>query len=116
MELKNEFNIWALAIVLVSAIAALLLFGIVGARLVLGAFVFFFIPFYLILDNFELTQQEKAIFSIFLGITFLPSLVFWLGFIVPFRASLIISFVIFVGIGFLIKKFKRSGKNNSLSQ
>ena len=64
-------------------------------------------PFYYVLDNFDITLNEKIIFSITLGLTLFPSFAFLIGFLVPFKVSIIITFIILTVISFIIKKLKK---------
>ena len=81
------------------------LFGITGARLVLGI-AFLSLPFYLIFDSFNLASGEKFVFSTLLGITIFPSLVYITGLVISFRISIIVIFVILLIISFSVRKFK----------
>lgn len=83
------------------------LFGITGLRTGLAFAILYFIPMYLIMDLFDLTQSEKTIFAFFISLGIYPSLVYWLGFLVPFSVSIFLSFILLLIIGFLIKKFKK---------
>lgn len=105
MELRNENNMMMAAFLIVASLGSFALFGISGLRTALGIFVFIFLPFYLILNNFDLSQSENAVFSFFIGITLFPSLVYWLGFVVPFRISVLVVFAVLLIAGFFIKRF-----------
>ena len=80
------------------------LFGITGIRVVVGI-VFISLPLYLILNNLDLTQGEKFVFSVLLGITIFPSLVYILGFVVSFRVSIFIVFLVLLIVSYLTKRF-----------
>lgn len=108
MNISKELKEFAvlLSIALFMALAfSFVLFGITGARVVLGV-VFVSLPFYFMLNNFELEESEKIVFSILLGLTILPSFVYLLGFVFSFRISIGIVFVILVIIAFISKKYK----------
>ena len=64
-------------------------------------------PVYLILNNFDLTSEEKLIFSFFLGIGIFPSIVYLLGLVISFRIGIIITFILMILIGFALKKYKQ---------
>jgi len=81
-------------------------FGIAGVRVALGI-VLVTVPFYLILNNFELEEGEKVVFSVLLGLTILPSFAYLLGFLISFRLSMAVIFTILVIASFLIKKFRK---------
>jgi len=65
----------------------------------------FVVPLYLILDNFDLGQDEKIVFSFFLGVGIFPSLVYWLGLFISFRLSIFITFVLLIVVGFVVRKY-----------
>ena len=94
-----------LFILIVATVAFLFkLFGIIGLRFGLG-FILVSLPFYIILRNFDLSEGERFVFSILLGITLFPSLVYLLGLVISFKLSIGIAFVIFLAVGFGIKKY-----------
>ncbi len=82
------------------------LFGFTGVKIIIGAFLCFFIPFYLILDNFEMERGEKVIFSFFIGLGVFSAITYYIGIVVgSLRISMGITFILLVAIGLLIKKF-----------
>ena len=106
-ELKSENNILfgiALLLVILGSFAIL---GFTGLRTVLGIIIVIFLPFYLILDNLSIDQGEKVLFSFFISITVFPSLVYWLGFIVPFKMSIFVIFIALLVAAYTIKKFSK---------
>ena len=100
---KLIFSSILLLIVLVFSFA---LFRITGVRIVLGI-VFISLPIYLILNNFELGEGEKFVFSIMLGLTIFPSLVYLLGLVISFRIAIIITFLIIIATAFALRKYKK---------
>jgi len=108
---KKELGILALILI---GIFSLIFFGFTGFKVVIGFIALFFLPFYLILDNFDLEEGEKIIFSLFIGVVMFPSLVYLLGGIFGIRISIIVSFVVFVLGGLMIRWFfSRANKNTS---
>ncbi len=109
MKLKNSESkgliVFLLIIMSVILIFSYFLFGVTGARVALGI-AFLSVPFYLILNNFGLEESEKFVFSILLGITIFPSLVYLLGLLVSFRISIAAVFVALVAAGFALRKIK----------
>jgi apolipoprotein N-acyltransferase len=106
MELPKVENLGFIGI----SIAVILVFfyfilGFSAMMSVLGIILLFIVPMYLILDNFELGQDEKIVFSFFLGVGIFPAITYWLGMIISFRISILITFVVLVGAGFLVRKF-----------
>lgn len=85
-----------------------LLFGITGLRTFIGVVLFFFVPFFIILSNFNLELEEKILFSFFIGIGFFSTLTYWLGFLVgSLRISIILVFSALIVIGIVIKFVKK---------
>lgn len=80
--------------------------GFSGMMSALGIILLFIVPFYLILDNFDLSQDEKIVFSFFVGAGIMSSLPYWLGLFISFRIAIFASFVILIVFGILIKKHK----------
>ena len=91
------------AALLIALVFSFVLFGITGIRVVLGI-VFVSLPFYFILNNFKLEEGEKIIFSILLGLTIFPSMVYLLGFLISFRLSIIIVFAVLTIFAWLLRK------------
>jgi len=87
------------------------LFGVTGLRVALGI-ILVLLPFYVILSNFELSYGEKSVFSILLGFTILPSLAYILGLIMSFRMAIAITFIVFIGIGIILRKHKSKSTSN----
>lgn len=87
------------------------LFGITGVRTILGIVLLFFIPFFLILNNFNLNFDEKIIFSFFLGLGFFSIFTYWLSFVLgSLRVSMVVVFFILSGIGLMIKFLRKKTK------
>ena len=106
MKLPEVKNIKLIGIV----VAVILIFfyfilGIPGMLAVLGIMLLFIVPTYFILDNFELDQDEKIVFSFFMGTGIFPSIAYWIGMIISFRIAIFITFVVMIAAGVLIKKF-----------
>ena len=79
--------------------------GFSGMMSVLGIILLFIVPIYFILDNFELGQDEKLIFSFFLGVGIFPSITYWLGLFISFRLSIFITFIILIVVCFVVRKY-----------
>ena len=80
--------------------------GLGGMMSVLGIFLLFIAPMYLILDKFGLEQDEKLVFSFFIGVGILPSLVYWSGLLISFKVAILVSFIILIMTSFLIRTHK----------
>jgi apolipoprotein N-acyltransferase len=94
-------------ILVLIALFSFIFLGFTGFKVIFGMLFVFFLPFYLILDNFNLSRSEKVIFSFFIGIGIFPALVYWLGVLMSFKLAIVISFILFIGLGFILKKFKK---------
>ena len=110
VKLGNKELIAGIAAVV--AIFFLTLFGLTGLKTLAGAFLFFFLPFYLILDNFDLEKSEKIIFSLFIGLGVFSTFVYYLGFLfgsIKMAAAVTFFLLASIGIGlrFFVKKRKK---------
>ena len=113
MEFKIKdkgFAAFLLACLLVILLFSYFLFGITGIRVVLGI-VLVSLPFYFILNTFNLEEGEKFVFSLLFGMTVFPSLVYALGFLVSFKISILIIFIFLAIAAFLISKFRKKTNN-----
>jgi len=110
MKLKDYFPknlmIFLLVVILTIMIFSFALFGITGIRVVFGLILMWF-PFYLILNHFEITLGEKFVFSLVLGITLFPSIVFLIGFLISFRMAIAVTFLLLMAVFFLIRRYKK---------
>lgn len=111
MKEFNEKGFLAFALILIAAIAVFssALFGLTGARVVFGI-ILVSVPFYFILGSFGLAEGEKIVFSVLSGLTIFPSLVYILGFLISFRISIIMAFIILIGLALLLHKYRKSWK------
>ena len=98
-------------LILVGALFLILLiylFGITGLRTGLALIVLYFIPMYLIMSLFDLTAVEKVVFAFFLSLGIYSILVYWIGFLVSFKVSVFLSFVLLLAVWYIIRRFKKS--------
>jgi len=90
-----------------------ILFGIMGARVILGFSLLFFLPFYIILSNFDISVEEKAIFSLLLGIGIFPTISHYLGMIFSsMKIAIVTSFVLLMAIGIAFNRYYPKLKKN----
>src|SRR3989338_4339185 len=92
------------------SVAVILLFfylmlGFSAMTAVLGIIILFIAPIYLVLDSFDLEQDEKLVFSFFLGAGIFPSIVYWMALFISFRASILITFAVLIAAGYAARKF-----------
>ena len=98
-----------LSALIAAAIVAFFYFlmGTSAALTVFTIMAFFMLPTYLILDNFNLEQDEKLVFSFFGGVGVFSSIAYWIGRFISFKIGIFITFAILVLLSFLIKKYKK---------
>lgn len=94
-------------ILLVALLFFYFMLGFSAAMSVLGIALLFIVPMYLILDNFSLEQDEKIIFSFFIGAGVFPSIAYWLGMLISFRVAILVTFILLAGVGVLVRRFYR---------
>lgn len=99
-----EFIVFLSILLLVALIFSFALFGITGIRIVFGI-VLVSLPFYLMFNSFKFPEGEKFVFSVLMGLTIFPSLVYLLGLVISFRISIITVFITLIGISFALRKY-----------
>ncbi len=82
-----------------------LILGFSGMMAALGIILLLIVPVYLILDNLDLTQDEKIVFSFFIGAGIFPAIAYWLGMLISFRIAILITFILLLVVAYLIKKY-----------
>ena len=109
-ELKSENGMFIGILLAVAAISSFAMLRFGAVRTVLGFAALVFLPFYLIFNSLDLQNGEKAMFALFSSIALFPSFAYWLGFIVPFKAAMAITFIVLVVAAYAVKKWlkKRS--------
>jgi len=106
MKLPSKEDLGFIGIVVaIVLIFFYIILGFSGMMSALGIILLFIVPTYLILDNFDLRQDEKIVFSFFIGVGVFPSIVYWLGLFISLKIAIFISFIVLVAIGFLVGKF-----------
>ena len=106
MNFPKIENLGFIGIIMVVILAFFyFILGFSGMMAVLGIILLFIVPIYLILDNFELDQDEKIVFSFFIGVGIFPAIVYWLGMIISFRIAIFITFIVLIVVGFVVRKF-----------
>ena len=79
--------------------------GLGGMMSILGIFLLFIAPMYFILGNFGLEEDEKLVYSFFIGVGILPSLAYWAGLFISFKIAVLVSFIVLIITGFLIRNY-----------
>ena len=106
MKLPKIENIGFIGIVvIIILIFFYFILGFSAMMTALGIILLFMFPTYIALDSFDLDQDEKIVFSFFLGVGIFPSLAYWLGMLISFRVAIFITFVILIISAYLIRRF-----------
>ena len=108
---KKELIVFSPIVILIALVFSFALFGITGARVALGI-ALVSLPFYLVIDNFELVEGEKIVFSILLGLSVFPSLAYLLGLVLSFRIALAVAFITFIATAVILGKYKTKKISN----
>ena len=111
MELPRIENRGCMGILALAVMAFFyLILGFSGMMTILGIILLLMFPAYLILNSFELEQDEKIIFSFFLGAGIFPSITYWIGMLISFRIAIAVTFIILIITAFIINKLKKHKK------
>ncbi|MBW2976432.1 hypothetical protein KY347_03225 [Candidatus Woesearchaeota archaeon] len=108
MSLSKEDLGFIGIIAVIALIFFYIILGFSGMMSALGIILIFIVPTYFIIDNFNLETDEKVVFSFFLGAGIFPSIAYWLGILMSFKLAILVTFVLLLAVGFLVKKFKKS--------
>ncbi|MBI2101442.1 hypothetical protein HYT53_02425 [Candidatus Woesearchaeota archaeon] len=103
----KENKIFMAIILALTAIFFFAALGITGLRTIAGTILLFILPAYLILNNFDLSAQEKIVFAFFIGVGIFPSVVYLLGLVISLRAAIAITFILLIVIAFMAKKYMK---------
>ena len=106
---KEKWTMAGIGLVII-ALFSFIFLGFTGFRTVFGFIVFSFLPFYFILNNFEIRESEKIVYSIFFGLILFSSFAYWLGFVVSFKLGIFLISITLYVIAFLIHKFQKKKK------
>ena len=106
MKLPDKENMAFVGIIVFLILAFFFyILGASGSISALGIILIFILPTYSILNNFKLDNDEKIVFSFFIGAGIFPSIAYWLGIFISFKVSILITFILFLISGLLIKKY-----------
>jgi len=101
------------------AAAALVLFGawmiagLTAVRVIAGMFVLFFLPFYFIMRNLDIEEDERIFFSFFLGFGLIPVIVYYGNKIISsLRVTILVTVVILIAIGLALPWLKKAKPNS----
>ena len=105
MEQKAEDFGFIGIIVAITLIFLFFILGLKGLITGIGVIIFLVIPFYLILDSFSLENDEKLVFSFFLGAGIFGSIAYWIGYFISFRIAIFVTLILLLLVVFFVKKF-----------
>ncbi len=104
---KPESLIFIGIIIAAASLFMLKILGLSAMMSVIGIVLLLILPMYFILDNFDLSDDEKIVFSFFLGAGVFPIFTYWIGMIISFRLAILITFLILVGAGIIIRRSRK---------
>lgn len=107
MKIRLDDKVTIGIILILIALFSFIFLGFTGFKVIFGMLTVFFLPFYLILDNFNLSRSEKVIFSFFIGVGIFPAIVYWLGVFISFKLAILIAFVLLIGAGLILRKYTK---------
>jgi len=82
-----------------------IILNIIGLRTIATIFILFLLPSYLIFSCLKLDDSEKLIFSLFISLAFFPLVVWFVDRVIPsFRISLLVSLILVVSVGLILRK------------
>jgi hypothetical protein len=111
---KLKLNKFFLSFIFILLLGAYFVSGIYGLKVVF-ILLFFTIPFYLILDLFDLNLTEKILSALFISLAFFSLIIYWINQIIfSYRYSIVISYIILIILYFIIKFLKKGGKNQHI--
>jgi apolipoprotein N-acyltransferase len=106
MKLPKVENLGFIGIIVVAVLVFFyFILGFSGMMSALGIILLFIVPAYWILDNFNLSQDEKLVFSFFIGVGIFPAISYWLGMVISFRIAIFVTFVVLLAVGFWVRKY-----------
>lgn len=109
MKLNNDSKELLVFLAIIAVIIGIFLafyFGLTGLKVFIGI-IMASLPFYVFLNSFKLAEGEKFVLSIILGITLFPSFAYLLGFLVSFRMSIAIVFILLTAVSIFWNKKPR---------
>ncbi|MBD3164423.1 hypothetical protein GF323_04435 [Candidatus Woesearchaeota archaeon] len=107
LKIKLDDKITAFIILALIAVFSFIFLGFAGFKVMFGMILLYFLPFYLILDNFNIQMADKVFLSFFIGLGIFSIPVYWLGTVISFKLAILISFLFFILSAFILKKFKK---------
>lgn len=107
MKIRLDDKTTIAIILVLIALFSFIFLGFVGFKVIFGFLLVFFLPFYLILGNFDLSRSERVAFSFFIGVGLFPAIVYWLGVLMSFKLAILLTFVLLLIVGFVLRRYKK---------
>ncbi|MFH1317240.1 MAG: hypothetical protein ABII01_07000 [Candidatus Woesearchaeota archaeon] len=103
MKIDNTtFNI---GLALIIAVFSLVTFGLTGLLTIIIIFLFFILPFYIILKNTDLEKDEKLFLPFFIGIGLFSTITYYLAFpLNSIKVAAVLTFILLILSGFVANK------------
>ncbi|MFH1052974.1 MAG: hypothetical protein V1740_01020 [Candidatus Woesearchaeota archaeon] len=104
MKINNPyFNI---GLALIIAVFSLAIFGLTGLLTIIIIFLFFILPFYLILRKTNLQRDEKIFLPFFIGIGLFSTIAYYLAFpLNSIKISAVVTFILLIIIGLVLNYY-----------
>ena len=107
MKIKITDDIIKILGVIIVIVYGFYFFNLIGVRTLIGMFLLYILPAYVILSNLKLDGEELIFFSFFLSLGLFPLVVFCVNRVIPsLRVSITVTFGVLILIGVLTKKRK----------
>jgi len=81
-------------------------FGFTGFRTLALFVLVYFVPIHVMLSRFAFTPGENVMFSFALSAAIVPTIVYYLGFLVGIRKAIWMGFIVLLVVAFLVSKKK----------
>lgn len=106
MEIKlGNYRFVGISIAIILAFFFIIL-SFSAAMSIFGIILLFILPTYFVLNRFSLEQDEKIVFSFFIGAGIFPTIAYWFGRFISFRIAILITFIALLVIAYFMNKYK----------
>ena len=104
LKLSQAAVAWIIGLCIM-VLFSIVLFGMAGARTIIGIVLLFIVPAYFLMRRTVLDFEEKIFFSLFIGLGLFPLLAWSLNQLLPsFRLSVIAAFVLVAAVGLFVPR------------
>ena len=111
-SIKNNTCAIGFSLTIIALIAVSFWFGFTGFRTLALIVLIYFVPIHMIMSKFALTPGEIVMFSFALSAAIVPTITYYIGFLVGMKWAIWVGFIILLIIAFLVNKnkFKKQEK------